>query len=225
MNSIITLVRSHPLQFCVAALRISYEFQSKVKITFNCDLHICFHLLTQRFYRWESDNNVHGRSKNLYDTARTVGGSSGGEGCIQAAAGSAFGLGSDIGGSIRIPAFFNGVFGHKPSPFIVSNVGQFPSPTTKELQGYLGLGPMCRHAEDLAPLLKVLAGGKAEKLKLEETVDVKDINVFYQENDQGSLFVSSVNKEIRILFSEYIPTVIFIITWKIKCLIILLFLF
>jgi fatty acid amide hydrolase 2 len=44
-----------------------------------------------------------------------VGGSSGGEGCLLAAAGSPLGIGSDIGGSIRIPAFFNGIFGHKPS--------------------------------------------------------------------------------------------------------------
>ena len=44
-----------------------------------------------------------------------VGGSSGGEGAIQAAAGSPCGIGSDIGGSIRMPSFFNGIFGHKPS--------------------------------------------------------------------------------------------------------------
>lgn len=44
-----------------------------------------------------------------------MGGSSGGEGCLQAAAGSPFGIGSDIGGSIRMPCFFNGIFGHKPS--------------------------------------------------------------------------------------------------------------
>ncbi|XP_045477712.1 fatty-acid amide hydrolase 2 [Harmonia axyridis] len=149
---------------------------------------------------WESDNNVHGRSNNPYHTARTVGGSSGGEGCIQAAAGSAFGLGSDIGGSIRIPSLFNGVFGHKPSPSIVSNEGQFPSPTCEELQTFLGLGPMCRHADDLMPLLKILAGDKASELKLHKPVNIKDLNIFYQEDDQGSLYVSPVNKEIRALF-------------------------
>jgi len=64
---------------------------------------------------WESHNYVHGRSKNPYDTSRIVGGSSGGEGAVLAAAASPMGLGSDIGGSIRMPAFFNGIFGHKPS--------------------------------------------------------------------------------------------------------------
>lgn len=60
---------------------------------------------------WESNNTLYGRTCNPYDTNRIVGGSSGGEGCIQAAAASPMGLGSDIGGSIRMPAFFNGVFG------------------------------------------------------------------------------------------------------------------
>jgi len=52
------------------------------------------------------------------------GGSSGGEAGLQGAAGSAFGVGSDIGGSIRIPSFFCGVFGHKPTIGLVSNIGQ-----------------------------------------------------------------------------------------------------
>lgn len=94
-----------------------------------------------KFYfslRWESHNRVHGRTNNPYDTNRIVGGSSGGEGCIQGAAGSAFGLGSDIGGSIRMPSFFNGIFGHKPSKFIVSNEGQYPSTKCHEQNSFLG---------------------------------------------------------------------------------------
>jgi fatty acid amide hydrolase 2 len=63
----------------------------------------------------ESNNRVYGRTNNPYDPARIAGGSSGGEGAIVAAGASPFGLGSDVGGSIRLPAFFNGIFGHKPS--------------------------------------------------------------------------------------------------------------
>lgn len=63
----------------------------------------------------ESRNNVYGQTNNPYDTTRAVGGSSGGEGTILSACGSAISIGSDIGGSIRIPSFCNGVFGHKPS--------------------------------------------------------------------------------------------------------------
>ena len=58
---------------------------------------------------------------------RTAGGSSGGEGAAIGAGFAPIGLGSDIGGSIRLPAFFNGVFGHKPSPGVVPTSGHFPS--------------------------------------------------------------------------------------------------
>lgn len=63
----------------------------------------------------ESRNIIYGQTNNPYNTTRTVGGSSGGDAAITAACGVPFALGSDIGGSIRMPAFFNGVFGFKPS--------------------------------------------------------------------------------------------------------------
>lgn len=105
----------------------------------------------------ESDNRVYGRTNNPYDLRRTVGGSSGGEGAIIAAGGTPFGLGSDVGGSIRMPAFFNGVFGHKPTGGLIPNTGQFPI-AHNEARRYLTTGPLCRRAEDLFPLLRVLAG-------------------------------------------------------------------
>ncbi|XP_013109061.2 fatty-acid amide hydrolase 2-A [Stomoxys calcitrans] len=145
---------------------------------------------------WESNNTVHGRTRNPYDTNRIVGGSSGGEGCIQGAAASPFGLGSDIGGSIRMPAYFNGIFGHKPSKFVVSNMGQFPLPVSEEQNSFLGVGPMVRHAEDLKPVLKIIAGEKAPLLKLDETVDVQKLKFFYQETDGGSRLVSPVDEDI-----------------------------
>ena len=105
----------------------------------------------------ESDNRVYGRTNNPYDPKRTVGGSSGGEGALIGAGASPFGLGSDVGGSIRMPAFFNGIFGHKPTGALVPNTGQFPVATGAGLR-YLTTGPMCRKAEDLMPLLRVLVG-------------------------------------------------------------------
>ncbi|MBI5528177.1 MAG: amidase [Deltaproteobacteria bacterium] len=105
----------------------------------------------------ESDNRVYGRTNNPYDPTRIVGGSSGGEGAIIGSGGTPFGLGSDIGGSIRMPAFFNGVFGHKPSGGLVPNTGQFPISHGKARR-YLTTGPLCRRAEDLWPLVKTLAG-------------------------------------------------------------------
>lgn len=152
---------------------------------------------------YESNNTIHGRTNNPYDTFRIVGGSSGGEGAIQAAAASPFGIGSDIGGSIRMPAFFNGVFGHKPSRYVVSNVGQFPDAKTDEQKHMLSTGPICRFAVDLKPMLKVIANDEdLAKLRLDEPVDVRKIKVFYQENDGGGHLVSPVDKDIQEAFQK-----------------------
>ena len=105
----------------------------------------------------ETNNRVYGRTNNPYDADRIVGGSSGGEGAIVGAGASPFGVGSDIGGSIRMPAFFNGVFGHKPTGGLVPGTGQFPIAHGDALR-YLTTGPLCRRAEDLWPLLRILAG-------------------------------------------------------------------
>ncbi len=109
----------------------------------------------------ESNNRVYGRSNNPYDRSRIVGGSSGGEGAAVGSAIAPFGLGADIGGSIRLPAFFNGVFGHKPSSGLVPNTGQWPM-TKNEALSLLCTGPLARRAEDLWPLVKVMAGPDGE---------------------------------------------------------------
>ena len=105
----------------------------------------------------ETHNRVYGRTNNPYHPRRIAGGSSGGEGAIIGAGGSPFGLGSDIGGSIRMPAFFNGVCGHKPTGGMVPATGQYPIAENEALR-YLTTGPLCRRAEDLMPLLAILAG-------------------------------------------------------------------
>jgi fatty acid amide hydrolase 2 len=105
----------------------------------------------------EASNAVYGRTNNPYDRRRTCGGSSGGEGAIVGAGGSPFGLGSDIGGSVRMPAFFCGVFGHKPTGGLVPGTGQYPIASGPALR-YLATGPLARKAEDLWPLLEVLRG-------------------------------------------------------------------
>ena len=113
---------------------------------------------TSEMTMWiESVNRVYGRTRNAYDPHRTAGGSSGGEGAAVGSGGSPVGLGSDIGGSIRVPAFFNGVFGHKPSPGLVPNTGQYPS-TAGEAAFMLTIGPLARHAEDLMPVTRIIAG-------------------------------------------------------------------
>jgi fatty acid amide hydrolase 2 len=114
---------------------------------------------TSELTMWvESENRLYGRTRNPYDPRRTAGGSSGGEGAAVGSGGSPIGLGTDIGGSIRLPAFFNGVFGHKPTPGLVPNAGHFPPGPTGEAMKMLGLGPLARRAEDLMPVLRAIAG-------------------------------------------------------------------
>lgn len=109
----------------------------------------------------ESNNRVYGRCNNPYDPRRIVGGSSGGEGSIVGAGASPFGLGADIGGSIRLPAFFCGTFGHKPTGGAVPGTGQFPIAQNDALS-MLATGPITRRAADLMPLLRILAGPDGE---------------------------------------------------------------
>jgi fatty acid amide hydrolase 2 len=106
----------------------------------------------------ESSNHLYGRTNNPYDPKRTAGGSSGGEGAAIGAGFAPIGLGTDIGGSIRLPAFFNGVFGHKPSPGVLPVSGHFPAPTSDAAARMLAAGPLTRRAEDLMPFLRALAG-------------------------------------------------------------------
>lgn len=109
----------------------------------------------------ESENRLYGRTNNPYDARRTAGGSSGGEGAAVGCGGSPFGVASDIAGSIRIPALFCGVFGHKPSRGLVPNTGLWP-PSTGMSGSLLGTGPLARRAEDLMPVLRIIAGPDAQ---------------------------------------------------------------
>lgn len=144
---------------------------------------------------YESSNNVYGRTRNPYNPQHIVGGSSGGEGCIIGAGGSVIGVGSDIGGSIRMPSYFNGIYGHKPTSGIVPNEGQFPDAHGSRTE-LLCTGPMCRYAADLPLVLKVMAGKNVEKLSLNKEVSLCHLKYFSMENDGGCLFVYPVDKEL-----------------------------
>ncbi len=106
---------------------------------------------------YETDNHITGRTNNPWDLERTPGGSSGGEAALVAAGCSPGGLGSDGGGSIRVPAHFCGIAGLKPTPGRVSAAGHFP--LINHPGGLLGVaGPMARTAADVALLFQVTAG-------------------------------------------------------------------
>lgn len=105
----------------------------------------------------ETENRLYGRTNNPWDVRRTPGGSSGGEGATVGCGGAAFGLGSDVGGSIRIPAAFCGTVGHKPTGRLIPNSGQFPA-AEGEASAFLTPGPLTRRVRDVMPLLRILAG-------------------------------------------------------------------
>ncbi len=107
----------------------------------------------------QSFNDVYGTTNNPHDLTRTPGGSSGGSSAALAMGFSALELGSDIGGSIRVPAHYSGVSGHKPSYGIVPAHGQIPGmPGTLSQADLAVAGPMSRSVRDLELGLDVLVG-------------------------------------------------------------------
>jgi amidase len=123
---------------------------------------------------WQSYNEIYGTTNNPHDLGRTPGGSSGGSSAALAAGYGALSLGSDIGGSLRVPAFHCGVYAHKPTFALAPSRGHTPPPLPplpfdRDLSV---IGPMARGAADLSLLLAAIAGpdpleaGKAYKLAL-----------------------------------------------------------
>jgi amidase len=109
---------------------------------------------------WQSYNDNYGTTNNPWDVTRTPGGSSGGSAAALAAGYVPLELGSDIGGSLRAPAHFCGVFAHKPTHALVPSRGHVPPRApARPVEPDLGVvGPMARTADDLALALDVLAG-------------------------------------------------------------------
>lgn len=106
---------------------------------------------------YETDNALAGRTNNPWDLSRTPGGSSGGEAAAIAARCSAGGVGSDGGGSVRVPAHFSGICGLKPTPGRIPATGHFPeSAGPFALLGVVG--PMARTAKDVRLLFEIMAG-------------------------------------------------------------------
>jgi amidase len=152
---------------------------------------------------WQSYNEIYGTTNNPYDLGRTPGGSSGGSSAALAAGYGALSLGSDIGGSLRVPAFHCGVYAHKPSYGMVPFRGHVPPPfpplpSNRDLSV---LGPMARGAADLTLLLDVVAGpdpldaGKAYHLTLPPPrhANLKGFRVLVVETDP----VMPANADVR----------------------------
>src|ERR1700730_3835638 len=123
---------------------------------------------------WQSYNEIYGTTNNPYDLGRTPGGSSGGSSAALAAGYGPLSLGSDMGGSLRVPAFHCGVCAHKPTFALAPSRGHTPPPFPPLPfdRDLAVIGPMARSAADLSLLLDVIAGpdpmeaGKAYMLAL-----------------------------------------------------------
>src|SRR3984957_18237493 len=123
---------------------------------------------------WQSYNDIHGATSNPWDRTRTPGGSSGGSAAALAAGFGPLSLGSDIGGSLRVPAHFCGVCAHKPTHALVPSRGHVPPGVPARPKGVdlAVIGPMARSVNDLILALDIIAGpdeaadGRAYRLSL-----------------------------------------------------------
>jgi fatty acid amide hydrolase 2 len=151
----------------------------------------------------ETDNPVYGRTNNPLNLDRTSGGSSGGEAAIIRAGGSPFGLGSDMGGSIRIPSAFCGLYGHKSTVGTISLEGHFPQDHSNAgMEGLpepsiASIGPMTRHATDMKFLFSLLQED-TNSVELSNTqtptTDIDEITV-HTLADPKIRFTSNTSKE------------------------------
>jgi amidase len=109
---------------------------------------------------WQSYNEIYGTTNNPYDLSRTPGGSSGGSSAALAAGYGPLSFGSDIGGSLRVPAFHCGIYAHKPTGGLAASRGHTPPPFPPLVldRDMAVIGPMARGAADLALALDVIAG-------------------------------------------------------------------
>jgi len=150
-------------------------------------------------------NAVYGRTNNPWDLTRTVGGSSGGSAASLAAGFVPLEIGSDIGGSIRTPANYCGVYGHKSSHGIVPGRGHIPGPPgTKSEPDLAVMGPLARTAADLRLALDVIAGpdtlardGWALELPPPRSEKLEDFRVAYWLDDPLCPIDSKVRDELE----------------------------
>jgi Asp-tRNA(Asn)/Glu-tRNA(Gln) amidotransferase A subunit family amidase len=152
---------------------------------------------------WETDNLLYGRTNNPWDLSRTPGGSSGGEAAAIASGCSAGGVGSDGGGSIRVPAHFSGICGLKPTPGRIPATGHFP--TSAGPFALLGVvGPMARTVGDLKVLFEVMQGpddgdpsAAPVQVRWPSRGDLKKLRIGYFEDDGRTAVTAETRATVR----------------------------
>jgi Asp-tRNA(Asn)/Glu-tRNA(Gln) amidotransferase A subunit family amidase len=152
---------------------------------------------------WETDNLLYGCTNNPWDLDRTSGGSSGGEAAAIAAGMSAGGVGSDGGGSIRVPAHFCGICGLKPTPGRIPATGHYPASAGPfALIGVVG--PMARTVADLKALFEVMqgpdvgdSGAAPVPLRWPSDEEVRKLKIGYFEDDGRTPVTAEIRAAVR----------------------------
>ncbi|WP_405102688.1 amidase [Oceanobacillus sp. FSL H7-0719] len=141
----------------------------------------------------ETDNKLYGRTNNPWDLNRTAGGSSGGEGALLAVGGAAAGIGSDIGGSIRFPAHFNGIVGFKPGMNQVSSAGHYPEVTNPLQDRMLAMGPLGKSVRDMELIYKIISDSASPTNFLQEyKIEILSDRVNYPLSEKTKSVVNAV---------------------------------
>jgi amidase len=161
---------------------------------------------------WQSYNPIYGTTNNPWDVKRSPGGSSGGSAAALAAGLGYLSVGNDIGGSLRVPPHFCGIFGHKPTLDLIDMQGHLPGGASG-VPGFSTLlavgGPLARSAADLLEALKILGGpagwdARAWKWQLPEprARSLRDFRVGYVLDDP----IAPPTPEVRALLEKAIET-------------------
>lgn len=159
---------------------------------------------------YETDNLVHGRTNHPLDPERTPGGSSGGEAALAAVDATPLGIGTDGGGSLRVPGHYCGVLGMRPTVGRVPDTGTWPSTRSSGYMDLFCVGPIARYVEDLALVLPIISGpdgvdpfAVAAPLRDPSPVRISDLRVgFFADDPRLSVTggtLAALNRAITIL--------------------------
>lgn len=153
---------------------------------------------------WETDNLLYGRTNSPWDLERTPGGSSGGEAAAIAVGMSAGGVGSDGGGSIRVPAHFSGICGLKPTPGRIPSTGHYP-PSGGPFALIGVVGPMARTVSDLKLLFEVMQGpdhgdpcAAPVPVRWPPDAEVRKLRIAYFEDDGRTPVTQEIRTAVQI---------------------------
>jgi fatty acid amide hydrolase len=157
--------------------------------------------VAQALFFYETDNPLYGRTANPWNAQRTPGGSSGGEAALIATGASPLGLGTDIGGSVRIPAAFTGIASIKPTAGRCDDLGRFSSPLGQRAIASQ-VGTLARNVEDVALGLEIINGGARPEVPGQPLgdwrgVDVSKLRVAFYTDDGTFTPAPAVARAVR----------------------------